>query len=383
MRRGRLAALALLILTGCGSTTAARQSSTPTPSVSASPSPSPSQSPSPTPTPTPQPPNLPRAAGIRVPAGFTAYVYATGIPTPTAMAFGPDGRLYVTSQAGLVAVVPGPGGGAQTLVSGLPIALGLVFRAQDLFVSVRGSIRSYHLSGSSLTPGPVVVSGLPVGRHQNDNIVLLPSGDFLVGNGSTCDVCVESDARSAAVLRFHADWSYVGVVVRGARNPYGLAVRGSDGEAYVTINGQDNLGLYQPADHLLRIAGGEDAGWPRCWPGYPDGRLHGSCAGVASPIAVFGPHTSADGLVFYEGGEFGQDYQDSVFATEWGANAGGPTGRRVMRVVLSGAVGAEQGTVSDFATGFSHPLGITVAPDGGLLVGDHGTGQIIEIFRTG
>jgi hypothetical protein len=39
--------------------------------------------------------------------------------------------------------------------------------------------------------------------------------------------------------------------------------------------------------------------------------------------------------------------------------------------------------VTDFATGFSHPLAITVGPDGGLLVGDYGTGQIIEIFRTG
>jgi len=39
--------------------------------------------------------------------------------------------------------------------------------------------------------------------------------------------------------------------------------------------------------------------------------------------------------------------------------------------------------VSDFATGFSHPLGIAVASDGGLMIGDYGTGQITEIFRTG
>ena len=37
---------------------------------------------------------------------------------------------------------------------------------------------------------------------------------------------------------------------------------------------------------------------------------------------------------------------------------------------------------SDFATGFAHPLAITEAPDGGVRVGDYGTGQITEIFRT-
>ncbi|TMF44812.1 MAG: hypothetical protein E6I24_10385 [Chloroflexi bacterium] len=184
------------------------------------------------------------------------------------------------------------------------------------------------------------------------------------------------------MLRFRGDWSYAGVVVRGARNPYGLALRPSTGDAYVTINGQDNLGS-QPADHLLRVADGEDAGWPRCWPAYPDGSLHGNCGGVARPIAVFTPHTSADGIVFYDGQEFGADYADNAFVTEWGANAGGPAGRRLLRVVLSGSGGTEHGQVSDFATGFSHPLGIAVASDGGLLIGDYGTGQITEIFRTG
>jgi glucose/arabinose dehydrogenase len=172
------------------------------------------------------------------------------------------------------------------------------------------------------------------------------------------------------------------VVVRGTRNPYGLALRGSTGEAFVTVNGQDNLGT-QPADHLLRVADGEDAGWPRCWPSYPDGGLHGSCAGVTPPVAVLTPHSSSDALTFYEAGEFGAEYSGNAFVTQWGANVGGTVGRRVERVVFSGSGANEHGQVSDFATGFSHPLAIAVAPDGGLLVGDYGTGQLIEIFRTG
>ncbi len=377
LRRGAL--LLLLGLAACGQPTATTSTS-PSNRASAAASPTPTPTPTPAPTPTP-PPNLPRI-GIQVPAGFAAYRYAAGLGTTTSMAFGPDGRLYVTSAAGSVTVVPSPGGRPQTLISGLPTTLGLVWRGTDLFVSVRGSVRGYHLAGAGLAGGGAVVSGLPVGRHQNDIPVLLPNGDFLLGVGSTCDVCVEGDRRSASVLRFHGDWSFAGVVVRGARNPYGLAVRQSTGDAYVTINGQDNL-VSQPADHLLLVSDGEDAGWPRCWPSFPDGGLRGSCGGVAPPVAVFTPHASTDAITFYEAAEFGPEFAGNAFVTQWGANVGGAVGRRVERVTLTGSGNGAHGQVTDFATGFSHPLAITVGPDGGLLVGDYGTGQIIEIFRTG
>src|SRR5712692_9370645 len=182
--------------------------------------------PSPTPTVSPRAPiTLPADPSIEVMPGFAAWVYASGLPQPTAMAFGPDGRLYVTGAGGTISVVPAPGAAVSRLVSGLPAALGLVWRDQDLFVSVRGSIRAYHLQDGGLTGGVWVVGNLPTGRHQNDNLVRLPNGDFLLGIGSTCDVCNEADPRSASVVRFHADWSFAGGVVRGARNPYGLALR--------------------------------------------------------------------------------------------------------------------------------------------------------------
>ena len=51
----------------------------------------------------------------------------------------------------------------------------------------------------------------------------------------------------------------------------------------------------------------------------------------------------------------------------------------MVRVTLDGgvAVGA------DFATGFDHPLALEVAQNGGLLVGDYGSGRIVEIFSLG
>jgi len=302
------------------------------------------------------------------------------------MAFGPDGRLYVTELLGRIVALPSPGSPPEVLVEGLNNPLGLVWRNRELFVSVKGQVLAYRLDGTKLTGGSVVVQGLPFGRYQNDNVILLPNGDFLLGVGGTCDACRERDPRSGTVLRFRTDWSYAGIVMRGLHNPYGLALRRSNGAAYVTINGQDNLGPDEPADHMLRVANGLDGGWPRCWPFAKDGRLHGDCARVARPIALFAAHASADGFVFYEGRAFPPEYRDNAFVAEWGEVASeGTIGRRVVRVVLTGAGKDERGTVTDFATGFDRPLAVIVAPDGGLLVADFGSGprngEIMEIAR--
>jgi glucose/arabinose dehydrogenase len=378
----RASLLAMLLLAGCGRAGDATVSVSVSPALTPSPTASASARPTPHAT-VNSAPQLPLASGIHVPPGFTAYLYAYGIYQPTAMALGPDGRLYVTSAAGNISGVPVGGGKPQLLVKGLPPSLGLVWRGDQLFVSVKGSVVAYTLSGDNLVGGAQVVAGLPTGEHQNDNLVMLENGDFLLGLGSTCDRCAEADPRSATVLRFYADWTYAGVVVRGSRNPYGVAVQPSTGFAYVTINGEDDLGQAQPADILIRARDGEDAGWPRCWPALPDGSPHGSCAGVSQPLAVFPAHSSADGIVFYEDPEFGAAYWDNAFVTEWGTYFGTSVGRRVVRVAFHGSGSAEHGTVTDFASGFQHPLAITVAPDGGLLVGDYGSGQIVEIFRTG
>ncbi len=302
------------------------------------------------------------------------------------MAFGPDGRLYVTELEGRVVVIGAPGSPPQPVATGLANPLGLAWRGNELFVSVKGGILAYLLEGGQLTGEKLMVRGLPFGRYQNNNVILLPNGDFLLGVGAPCDACNPQDPRSGTVLRFHKDWSYAGVVMRGIHNPYGLALRPTNAAAYVTINGQDNLGPEEPADHMLRVADGIDVGWPRCWPSAKQpGQLKGDCKGVARPLAVFAAHTSADGFAFYDGRSFPAEYWDNAFVAEWGEVASaGTIGRRVVRVVLTGAKDNEHGTVTDFATGLDRPLAIAVAPsDGGLLVADFGSGprngRIIEI----
>ena len=45
------------------------------------------------------------AAAATLPAGFTETRVATGLANPTAMAFAPDGRLFVAQQGGALRVI--------------------------------------------------------------------------------------------------------------------------------------------------------------------------------------------------------------------------------------------------------------------------------------
>ena len=220
------------------------------------------------------------AAAIHVPHGYHVSVYATGLHHPTAIAFGPDGRLYVAQDTGQVVSVRSGSRAGRPFARGLTVPLGLLWRGRTLYVSESGKVEALRAGGGRR----VVVRGLPYGRHQQDTIVAGPDGRLYLGSGSTCDACVENDPRSAAILSFRADGSDLRVVATGLRNPYGLVF--ANGSLYATVNGRDDLGKNEPAEMVVRIRRGADYGWPSCWPGYALRRLIGACKGVAAPARL-------------------------------------------------------------------------------------------------
>lgn len=296
------------------------------------------------------------AALLHVPAGYRASVWATGVPHATALAFGPDRRLYVAEDTGSIVSVA-RGGRPRTYRSGLKVPLGLLWRGRTLYVSESGRVEAFR--GASRR---VVLAGLPYRRHQQDAIVAGPDGRLYLGSGSTCDVCIERDPRSASILSFRPDGSGLRVVARGLRNPYGLVFAGRT--LYATVNGRDDLGDSEPAELLVRVRQGADFGWPSCWPSYALRRLVGACAGVTRPVAYLEPHSSADGIVSWRG---------DLFVAEWGEYLQSKHGRVVVRI--------RRGRVTTFATGFDHPLALAVGPSGDLLVADWGRGVIYSIRR--
>jgi glucose/arabinose dehydrogenase len=132
------------------------------------------------------------------------------------MAWGPDGRLYVTQDTGNVVVTRSGSRKPVVVARGLLTPLGLAWLDEDLYVSEQGRLSRYSLQGSSLVGRRIVVRGLPFGRHQQDNVVVGPDGRLYLGSGSTCDVCREKDRRSATVLSLRPDGDDLRVVAEGS-----------------------------------------------------------------------------------------------------------------------------------------------------------------------
>jgi glucose/arabinose dehydrogenase len=329
-------------------------------------------------------PRLPGAPRVQVHDGFRAEVYARGVQAPTAMAFGPDGRLYVTQEDGKIVSLGRGARRARLLASDFPTPLGLTWRNRTLYVSAQGRIERLRVTGGRVTARRTIVADLPFGRHQQDTIVFGPDGRLYLGSGSTCDACAEGDARSAAVLSFRPDGSDLRIVSTGLRNPFGLAFQPRTGRLYVSVNNRDDLpdpSAPEPAETVVVAAPGRDFGWPDCWPSFRRKQLVGPCAGVTRPVAYLEPHSSADGLVFYTGRSFPARFRGSLFVALWGQYAAEEHGRRVVRLIL-GRDGSVKSTTT-FASGFDHPLALTVDGLGGLLIGDWGRGVIYRIQAKG
>ena len=137
----------------------------------------------------------------RRPSRLSGLDVCRGLEHPTAMAWGPDDRLYVTEDTG----------GSSSRGAGRR-SRSWSRRACDrrwalrgwtrrLFVSEQGRLTRFTLQGSSLAGRRAVVRGLPFGRHQQDNVVLGADGRLYLGSGSTCDVCSEQVAEARPCSR--------------------------------------------------------------------------------------------------------------------------------------------------------------------------------------
>lgn len=300
---------------------------------------------------------------VRVPRGYGVVTYARGLDRPTAMAFSPRGVLHLTQEGGEVVRIHPRTRRPRVVLRGFRTPLGLAWHRGALYVSAQGAL--WRVSRGRRR---AIVSNLPYGRHQQDNVVAY-RGRLYFGSGSTCDVCVERSRLSAAVLSVRPDGRDLRVVARGLRNPFGLAVDPRTKRLYASVNERDDLGANEPAETVVEVRPSRHFGWPRCWPSHRQKRLRGRCAGVTPPVAYLEPHSSPDGIAFWRG---------DLFVAEWGEYNKRAHGRKVSRVVVRGR---RAGVVSTFATGFEHPLAVAVDRRGTLLVADYGRGVVYRIRR--
>jgi glucose/arabinose dehydrogenase len=329
-------------------------------------------------------------AALVVPAGYAVNVFAEGLSNPRFMAVSPDGVLFVAERgADRVVALPdadGDGTADEVVEVGADYenAHDLEFTADGALL-VAGETTLFEVTVDDLREASrrVVIEGLPGGGHSTKTVEILPTGEVLLSIGSSCDVCVEEDARRASVQLLTDDGLRPFMV--GLRNAVGLWVDDVTGRAWATMMGRDLLGDDRPPETLYQLVDGADAGWPRCHAGAiadPDfGDAPGACDGVAQPAATFPAHTAPLALVGWE---------DRLLVALHGSwNSSRKVGYAVWWLPWNGG---PAGAAEPFATGFlpdgaadalGRPAGLAVGSDGALYVSDDKAGFIYRIESAG
>jgi glucose/arabinose dehydrogenase len=339
---------------------------------------------------------------LQVPAGLQVTLFATGLSSARFLALGPHGVLFVGGTGGTVsAVVPGTSGHQAarvvTLLRGLDVPHGVVYHNGLLYVGEQHQVSTWRYDAARVRVygQRVIVPNLPAGSgHATRTVVFGPDGVLYVSIGSSCNVCVESDPRRAAIMRYRADGSHGQLYARGLRNAVGLAWQPGTGLLWATVNGRDNLGDTIPPDLLTIVRYGNNLGWPYCWGNrQPDPTVPppaGYCARITLPSVNLPAHSAPLGLAFATGHLLPSRYRGGLFVAYHGSwNRSVPTGYKLVYVPVQGThAGPPQDIVRGWrlagASGaWGRPVGVLVAPDGSLLISDDTAGVLYRLAPTG
>jgi glucose/arabinose dehydrogenase len=349
----------------------------------------------------PAAPQLPAVpATLAVPPGFTASVFASGLPGVRLMAVSPEGVLLVARRPrNEVVALPNRDGTAQprVILSNLPNAHSLAFKDSWLYIATTPAVVRVRWSNGAPVGEPETVVELPASTpslHVSRTINFGPDGRLYVAIGSSCNVCVEADPRRTTIQVVAKDGT-LQPYARGLHNAIGFDWDAETGRMWAGETGQDNLGDDFPPDEIDLIEAGAHYGFPffiganRLNVGQPEleGKTPGVTAADARPPALELPaHSSPIDMRFYTGTTFPAAYRHALFIALHGS-ARKTNGYSVVRVVMKD--GRPTG-IEDFATGFlkdgvvvGRPAGLATGGDGALYVSDDNKGFIYRIAYTG
>ena len=334
---------------------------------------------------------------FKLPPGFKAEIWATGIPGARAMARADNGKIYIGTRAiGRVYEVTDTGTTrtSRVVVDKLVQPSGVAYGNGALYVMAIDKVLRY--DGIATNPGvaPVDMTAafqLPKEQHHNWKYIAFgPDGKLYVPFGAPCNIC-EPGAEYAQIRRYNADGSGMEVIARGVRNTQGFAWHPETKEMWFTDHGRDWMGDDGPADELNRMtATGANFGFPYCHADgiadrdFPKAR---ACDGVTLPVQTMGPHAAAMGVHFYTGSMFPAEYRNALLVARKGSwNRTQKFGYDVV-AVRTDAQGRNP-RIQAFMTGFLDPSNDSFSgrptymlqlPDGSLLVSDEQLGALYRI----
>jgi glucose/arabinose dehydrogenase len=272
-------------------------------------------------------------------------------------------------------------------LEGLNQPFGMALLGDTFYVgNTDGVVAFPYVAGASriTAPGRKLTEFKPGGHWTRS---LLPSGDgqkLYVGVGSLSNIADDGMAVEegrAAIYELELASGKSRIFAGGLRNPVGLAWEPQTGALWTVVNERDGLGDETPPDYLTSVRDGGFYGWPYCyWGQTVDDRVPQDAAAVATAITpdyALGGHTASLGLCWLPAGTL-PGFPDGMVIGQHGSwNRSTLSGYRVVFVPF--ADGHPAGAPRDILTGFlapderasyGRPVGVTIGPDGSLLVAD-------------
>jgi glucose/arabinose dehydrogenase len=275
----------------------------------------------------------------------------------------------------------------ETFLEGLNQPFGMALIADTFYVGNTDGVFAYPYvagAGRIAAPGRQLTTHNPGGHWTRS---LLPSRDgskLFIGVGSLTNIADDGMAVEegrAAIHELDLATGSSRIFAAGLRNPVGLAFEPHTGALWTVVNERDGLGDETPPDYLTSVQDGGFYGWPYCyWGKTVDDRVKQDAAAVAraiTPDYALGGHTASLGLCWLAAGALPGFPEGMVIGQHGSWNRSTLSGYRVVFVPF--VDGRPAGPPRDILTGFlapderesyGRPVGVTIGPDGSLLVAD-------------
>ena len=307
-------------------------------------------------------------AGLKLPDGFKATLFANGIGSARHIAITSNGVLFAKL------MYPNKGGnsiirmedknndGIADQVSGWGKygGTGIFVRGKNLYATSDNDVYLYQLNDkdeveNTASPKTIVKGLIARNQHASKSITLDGQGNIYVNIGAYSNACQEKDRMPGSKGMMPCPildsaggiWKFDGQkenqvygdgkrYATGLRNVVGLDWNKQTNSLFVMQHGRDQLNSFYPtlyndaqnaelpAETMYEMHEGDNAGWPYIYfdpyqkkkilsPEYGgDGKKEGG-ENAIDPTVFFPAHMAPNALLFYTGNQFPEKYKNGAF----------------------------------------------------------------------
>jgi len=274
-----------------------------------------------------------------------------------------------------------------TFMEGLNQPFGMALLGDTFYVGNTDGVMAFpYVAGADrITAAGKRLTTFKPGGHWTRSLLPSPDGRKLyAGVGSLSNIAeqgMDVEEGRACIYELDVASGESRIFASGLRNAVGLAWEPQTRVLWTVVNERDGLGDETPPDYLTSVRDGGFYGWPYCyWGQTVDDRVPQDPAAVAKAITpdyALGGHTASLGLCWLPAGTL-PGFLDGMIIGQHGSwNRSTLSGYKVVFIPFEN--GRPSGPPRDILSGFLAPdekvsygrsVGVTLGPDGSLLVAD-------------